>query len=181
MGNMTGIQYKLLQMEDIDLTFLKSFNRLQETTQVWFLEDNLLKVKEDYFIDEWNGAKKIEVILSLQNCLNTGGAVIGAFYKNELAGFANVEYDFFGSLKQYIELPFIHVSREYRKKGIGKGLFTLCCEMAKKLGAQKLYIAAHPSTESQHFYRKLGCMPALEINEKIFQKEPFDIQLEFKL
>lgn len=178
---MTGIQYKLLLMEDIDFAFFKSFNRFQETTQVWFFEDNLLKVKDDYFIDEWNDGKKIEVIQSLHNCLHTGGAVIGAFFKSELAGFANVENVFFGSQKQYIELPFIHVSKEYRQQGIGKGLFTLCCEMAKRLGAQKLYIAAHPSIESQHYYRSLGCMPALEINEKIFQKEPLDIQLEFIL
>jgi len=180
-GNKLDIQYRLLHLEDIDITFLTGFNRLQETTRVWYVEDKKFKLKDDHFIDEWNEDKKRKVIHSLLECLHAGGSVIGAFLHNKLVGFANVENEFFGMSKQYIELPYIHVSREFRKQGIGKGLFSKCCEAAKKMGAQKLYIAAHPSIETQHFYRDLGCIPAIEMNEKIVQKEPLDIQLEFIL
>lgn len=62
--------------------------------------------------------------------------------------------------------------------GIGKKLFALCCQEAKRLGGNKLYIAAHPSIESQSFYRAVGCSPAEEVNERIFKREPLDIQLE---
>ena len=132
-------------------------------------------------MEEWTDGKKEQVIQSLQNCLKLGGAVISAIHQGEVVGFANIENLFFGSSNQYLELPYIHVSNEFRQNGIGKKLFHLCCEKAKQMGAKKLYIAAHPSIESQHFYQSVGCTYAFEINQKIYDKEPLDIQLEITL
>ena len=81
----------------------------------------------------------------------------------------------------YVELPYIHVSRELRGSGIGKRLFEICCKEAKLLGAKKLYIAAHPSVETQRFYKHRGCTLASEINTVIFNKEPLDLQMEYPL
>lgn len=75
----------------------------------------------------------------------------------------------------FTELPYIHVSQEYRRKGIGKTLFSMCCDLAKQMNASKLYIAAHSSVESQSFYRALGCILAKEINDDILAKEPLDL------
>ena len=52
---------------------------------------------------------------------------------------------------------------------------------ARQLGADKLYISAHSSKESQAAYRALGCAPAEEVNEKLAAVEPFDVQMEYKL
>ncbi len=49
------------------------------------------------------------------------------------------------------------------------------------MGADKLYISAHSSKESQAAYRALGCSFAEEINEKLAAAEPFDVQLEYRL
>lgn len=172
------IMIKVLSLEDLKHTFLSNFNRYQVTDQVLFKENNQYKLKSDHFIDDWDGDKKALVIDELRTCIMEGGTVIGAFECEILAGFANIESRLFGSKMEYLELPYIHISSERRGYGIGKKLLETCCEEAKRLGAAKLYIAAHPSVESQGFYRAMGCREAVEINEKIMSREPLDIQLE---
>ncbi|QED46571.1 GNAT family N-acetyltransferase [Cytobacillus dafuensis] len=172
------IQFKVLTIHELSPTLLTTFNRYQETNYVCFKANDQFIIKADYFVEHWDDEKKYQVILELQNCVQANGTVTGAFSDRKLIGFANVEGELFGNNKEYLELPYIHVSNEYRNSGIGKKLFQICCEKAKQMGAKKLYIAAHPSVETQHFYKAVGCTHALEINQKILNKEPLDIQLE---
>ncbi|ANX14315.1 hypothetical protein ABE41_020055 [Fictibacillus arsenicus] len=169
---------KVLSLNDLHDTFLSEFNRYQVTNQVLYMENHQYKLKYDHFIDDWDDNKKAQVIHDLRICIDQGGRAIGAFDVSGLAGFANIDGCLFGTKTEYAELPYIHISSERRGCGIGKILFEKCCEEAKKLGARKLYIAAHPSVESQGFYKAMGCDGAVEINEKILSREPLDIQLE---
>ncbi len=172
------ISYKVLELTDISDGLLNSFHRYQETKNVWYLEEDEFNTKEDYFIDDWSDDNKKLVIQDLRLCAANGGFVAGAYEGKELVGFASVESERFGSKHQYVELPYIHVSSEVRGLGIGKKLFEICCRESKRLGAVKLYIAAHPSIESQAFYKAAGCKRAVEINDDILKREPLDIQLE---
>ena len=54
-------------------------------------------------------------------------------------------------------------------------------EEAKQSGADKMYISAHSSKESQAAYKALGCVHAIEINRKLAEEEPCDVQLEYVL
>lgn len=170
--------YKELSLIDIQDDFLSTFNRYQETQQVMVQQQGHLITKDDSFIDDWDYAKKSFVIQSLRSCIYAGGIVIGVFRELQLIAFANVERTRFGTNNDYVELSYIHVSHELRGGGIGKQLFAVCCVKAKQLGARKLYIAAHPSIETHHFYERLGCMLAIEINTHILSKEPLDLQME---
>ena len=60
-------------------------------------------------------------------------------------------------------------------------IFYKACEEAKRLGADKLYISAHSSKESQAAYKAIGCVHAEEINQKLAEEEPCDVQLEYVL
>ena len=84
-------------------------------------------------------------------------------------------------MKSYAQLVCFQVSEEYRRQGVGRKLFSMACEEARRLGADKLYISAHSSKESQAAYRALGCSFAEEINEEVAAEEPFDIQMEYRL
>ncbi|MCD4712627.1 MAG: GNAT family N-acetyltransferase, partial [Clostridiales bacterium] len=108
-------------------------------------------------------------------------AVFGAFEENRLVGFASVENEYFGSKNEYLQLSSIHITNGSRGSGIGKKLFQLACESAKKSGAKKLYISAHSSKESKAFYDALGCVEAVEYNEKLVEMEPYDCQMEYLL
>ncbi|HSO57317.1 MAG TPA: GNAT family N-acetyltransferase [Paenisporosarcina sp.] len=173
--------YKELSIGELQDDFLSSFNRFQETHQVLVTYQDELIMKKDYFVDDWNHEMKSAVVHSLRYCIQAGGSVIGVYRERELIAFANVENAKFGTNSEYVELPYIHVSKELRGRGIGKRLFEICCEKAKQLGAEKLYIAAHPAVETQHFYKQMGCTLALEINPQILNKEPLDLQLEYSL
>lgn len=176
-----NIDYKEVPQQHLGEDFLQDFNRFQETHRVWFLDGDVIHLKDDHFIENWDEKKKESVIQSLRLCLMNGGIVIGVFRERTLIGFASIEGEFFGRKKQYLELSYIHVSHDFRHCGIGKRLFEKCCKKAKQAGAEKLYIAAHPSEETQQFYRSAGCILAEEINEEIYQKEPLDPQLERRL
>ncbi|QHE54092.1 GNAT family N-acetyltransferase [Pontibacillus sp. HMF3514] len=175
------ITYKALQIDDMLPNLLKDFNRYQETNKVWYKAGVQYLTKQDSFRDEWNLEKKREVVQNLKQCIQRGGYVVGAFHNQKIIGFANVDVERFGSNAQYVELPYIHVSNEFRGCGIGKVLFKKSCEAAKRSGATKLYIAAHPAVETQWFYNSVGCTYAEEVNEAILRKEPLDLQLECRL
>lgn len=172
------MEYRVLTLSDLHSDLLNKFNRYQVTDRVWFQDKGQYILRNDHFVDNWNNEKKKQVIQDLRHCVTSGGSVIGAFKNLDLAGFANVEGELFGSHQEYVELPYIHVSNEFRGSGIGKQLFERCCKEAERIGARKLYIAAHPSVETQHFYRTVGCTFATEVNQQILAKEPLDIQLE---
>ena len=52
---------------------------------------------------------------------------------------------------------------------------------ARSLGAQKLYISAHPAQETQAFYHALGCVEAEEYHKELAESEPDECQLEYAL
>jgi N-acetylglutamate synthase-like GNAT family acetyltransferase len=176
----SNVVFRKLVLDDLSRSPLTEFNRYQKTIRILVKAENNLYEKDDCFIDDLNDEKKANVTNELRHCIQSGGAFIGAFNEGKLVGVANVENQQFGKFLDYVELPYIHVSNESRSCGIGKRLFYLCCESAKKFGAKKLYIGAHPSIETQSFYKDLGCTLAKEINEDIFNREPLDIQLEYR-
>jgi len=168
-------------MDEFDDTLLLNFDRYQETNQVWVQVGNQTVVQENHFIEQWGDEKKRQVVGMLRECTRRGGVVLGAFEGDNLVGFANLQPELFGSERQYVELHYMHVSAGHRDRGVGRRLFELCCIRARRLGALKLYVGAHPSVETQEFYRALGCTLAQEVNQRTFQREPTDIQLEYAL
>lgn len=94
MEKQLNITYRFLSLQELDFLFLKTFNRYQITNKVWYKDSQQYNIKEDYFVEEWNEENKKQVILSLQNCLQEGGAVISAKHQGEVVGFANIENEF---------------------------------------------------------------------------------------
>ena len=174
---------KELTLNDLHPDLLQYFNRYQEVRRCLRRENDKWVLKDIPFVDQWDEATKKEVVsVDLTNCLNSGGVIWGVFNeRHELIAFASLLSNFFGSENQYLQLMHIHTSNEYRNKGIGKELFKRCAEKARCFGAKKLYISTHSSEESQHFYEKIGCVDAQEVNEKLAEHEPYDRQMEFIL
>lgn len=178
---MGTISYRELEKDEIDMSLFACFNRYQDVSRCWRKENGEWTLKEIAFTEQWGLDEYEYLVKCLQNTVKTGGAVFGAFHNNVFVGFASVENQFFGSHKQYLQLSSIHTSYESRGMGIGKKLFSLACKRAKELGAQKLYISAHSSQETQSFYKVMGCVEAMEYNAKLVAEEPCDCQLEYSL
>ncbi|WP_226659012.1 GNAT family N-acetyltransferase [Pseudalkalibacillus hwajinpoensis] len=162
-------------------SILDSFERKQKTTHVLMMESNRLLEKEDQFEDDWTTERKREIVTHFKSTIAHGGVVILAEQEKNVIGFAVVESETFGERSTYRELSYIHISLPFRGMGIGRKLFIEAKKVAKQLGVEKLYIGAHPSVETQNFYKNMGCVIAEEINPAIYERETRDIQLEVKL
>lgn len=172
------VQYRALNISEIELELFRSFQRRQVVTDCWRKENGRWVIKSDPFIDDWD-EKEYEILVScLKNTAATGGLVYGAFADGELKGFVSVESAPIGSELQYMDLSSIHVSQDMRGQGIGKELFSAAKRFAGEKKAKKLYLSAHSAVESQAFYKAMGCVEAEEYNAEHVEKEPYDCQLE---
>ena len=176
-----NIVIKKLNPQDCTPEMLLHFNRYQEVKRCWRKIDSEWVLIDNPFIQEWDNERKSDVAKGLRHCINQGGVALGAFDNDKLIGFASMPNQSFGTNNEYIQLEMLHVSYEYRGKGIGKDLFREICDEAKFFGAKKFYISAHSSEESTGFYRSVGCVDAVEVNQRLFEEEPVDCHLEYSL
>lgn len=82
---------------------------------------------------------------------------------------------FIGKAKDQLQLKFLHVSRDYRKQGLGRQLFYLAWDTARERGAKRLYISATPSENTVNFYLSLGAVVTDEPDPELYNQEPEDI------
>ncbi|NLF82773.1 MAG: GNAT family N-acetyltransferase [Candidatus Gastranaerophilales bacterium] len=167
--------------KDFNEYSLDDFVRHQVVTECWRKVDGEWKLLPIAFTEDWELDKcRKEAVDILQRAEKDLISFI-AFQNGQGIGYITVNTRFIGSGKQYLQLEAFQVSEPYRGQGVGKMLFAKACEAAKEAGAQKLYISAHSSKESQAAYRALGCIHALEIIPWIADEEPCDVQMEYIL
>lgn len=144
--------------------------------------DGERKLVSEPFVDNWDEQTRIEIVeQDFKHCLLGGGSVICGEHDGKIVAFSSLTRQLFGSRSQYVDLMQLHVSFDYRGRGLGKALFAECVSQAKAWGAGKLYISAHSAEETVAFYRAAGCVDALEVNAEHVEREPFDCQLEYVL
>ena len=178
----TNIQYRKLDIADIQPNLLDDFDRRQEVTKCWRKLNNEWVLVNHCFVDDWGAKRKQELACrDIPNAMQNGGFCVAAYDHEKLAGIAVVKGGLIGSQKQYIEIYILQVDREYRRKGIGRELFLMCVGEAQKTGAKKFYVCANSSQESHAFYRAMGCVEAVETVPELFKNEPYDVHMEYAL
>ena len=178
---MNKIEYKELKTDDIYENMLEHYSRYQEIKKCYRKEAGKWIIKDIEFIENWDNERKAIEIPFFREVIKDGGFVFGSFDNNRLIGYAVLQNKKFGSKNQYIQLDAIQVSYGYRHKGIGKELFKMCIKGSKEIGVEKMYISANSSEETQKFYLGIGCIDAEEINKELFEKEPYDRHMEYRI
>ena len=173
-------EIKVLTYDNFRADSLDGFIRHQEVTECWRCIDGKWQLQPIAFTEDWDIPRLREEAADLLRTMDEGNPVIGAFDGEKVVGYAQLG-ERLGSRGQYIELVGFHVSEPYRGQGIGRRLFSAICDAARAAGADKLYISAHSSKESQAAYRALGCVPAQEADPVRMEKEPCDVQMEYDL
>lgn len=179
-----AIHYEKLNAENFNIHSLDRFVRHQLVKECWRNVNGqwkLVPAKPADLEENWTVEQCQEIAADVALHMENDQTAEGAFDGGELIGFITVSHNIFGSTAKYVELVCFQVSEPYRGKKIGKNLFKLACVEAKRLGADKLYISAHSSKETQAAYKALGCVHAAEINRKLAAEEPFDVPLEYAL
>nr|WP_246363910.1 GNAT family N-acetyltransferase [Halobacillus locisalis] len=157
---------------------LDEFVRYQRTEKVIAKANGKFVERTDEFEDDWTIEDKRRIVEHFSKVIENGGSVVVAEIDYKVIGFSVIEAD---SFDEYRELSYIHVSAPYRGMGVGKELMDETKKQAIILGEEKLYIGAHPSIDTQAFYKRAGCVPAEKINQSIYEREPRDVQLELSL
>ena len=175
------IHYQRLNADNFTGHSLDDFVRHQTVAECWRKTGSDWELVPNVYEENWSQAQCREIAKDMAHHINLDQTGFGAFDGERIIGFATVSHQIFGAKAHYAELVCFQVSEEYRRQGIGGKLFFMACEEARRLGADKLYISAHSSKESQAAYRALGCSFAEEINEELAAEEPFDVQMEYRL
>ena len=175
------IHYQRLKADNFTGHSLDDFVRHQTVTECWRKIDNDWKLVPNVYEENWSQTQCREIAKDVVHSIKFDQTGFGAFDGERIIGFATVSHRIFGATARYVQLVCFQISEEYRRQGIGRKLFSMACEEARRLGADKLYISAHSSKESQAAYRALGCTLAEEVNEELAAAEPFDVQMEYRL
>jgi len=175
------LRFEQLAKDNLNEYSLDTFLREQEVTECWRCVDGCWKLLPIAFTEHWDLNQLRENAAELLQGLSGELIACAAFDDDVIAGYISVGTEHFGSRGQYVQLVDFQVSQPYRGQKIGKRLFSMACDIARQLNAERLYISSHSSKESQAAYRALGCVLAEELNERLAELEPCDVQLEFRL
>ena len=74
-----------------------------------------------------------------------------------------------------------HVSRAFRRCGIGRRLVETVADYARGRGASALYASCCSAEETIDFYKAMGFRPSEQPIPSCVEDEPFDIQMECKI
>lgn len=175
------MKYISLNGENFNINSLDKFRRRQQVTECWRAENGVYALKRVTYTEDWSLSELRAMALKIIKSLERGCKAYGAVDGGEIIGFALLDNKLFGTNYKYADLAEFYVSEQYRRMGVGRNLFKLAADGAKKSGAEKLYISAHSAKEVIAAYMSYGCKFACEINAELAQKEPCDLQLEYEL
>ncbi len=171
------MEYRELRREEIAKIW--EIDRREVVENLYYVEGGELVLKpEHYDIPGWPPGEPERYTPLLEACFNRGGTFYGVFDDESLAAVMVLDSTLIGRDKDRLQLKLLHVSRDYRKMGLGRALYAKAVERARELGAKKLYVSATPSENTVNFYRSFGCVLADEVDEELFELEPKDVHLE---
>ena len=167
---------------DHDLTghSLDDFVRRRTVTECWRKTDNDREPVPNVHEENRSQAQCRKIAEEVVDHINLDRTGFGAFDGERVIGFATVSRRVFGTAAGYVQPVCFQIPEEYRRQGVGRKLFLMACDEARRPGADRMYISAHSSKESQAAYRAPGCTPAEEVNEELAAAEPFDVQMGYR-
>lgn len=174
----------LRHMEPHELERIGEIDRSEEISQSYVFRDGSLELRDAHWsVPRWSldGGGEHSVagkIAVWRPWLEQGGTMFGAFDGDALVGFAIYRPRLSPGMAQ---LAVLHVSRSYRRQGLGRALSAKVIEAARRDGARRLYVSSAPTEGTVEFYQSLGFQPAREVNRELFELEPEDIHMTMGL
>lgn len=156
-------------------TSLDAFDRFQEVQNVWRTENGRLVLRYVPFTETWSPERRREKAVEILSgrfiafCAFDGDAVVG-----EIMLIPELNED-------RLIIDSFHVSRAYRRCGIGRRLLEAAADYARGRGASALYASCCCAEETIAFYKAMGFRPSEHPIPSCVEEEPFDIQMECSL
>jgi predicted N-acetyltransferase YhbS len=165
---------RLLERHEIPAIW--SIDRREVITAIYTLVDGELTLQPAHFdMQGWPPGEAELYTPILESCYDRGGWFYGVFDAAQLVGVAVLDSRLIGAAHDQLQLKFLHVGYAYRGQGLGRKLFGLAANEARRRGAQHMYISATPSAHTITFYLRLGCRVTATPDPELFALEPDDI------
>ena len=129
--------YKRLDNSNFTVHSLDGFIRHQTVTECWRKIGGVWKLVPNAYEENWSQEQCREIAEDVVHHINLDQTGFGAFDGERIIGFATLSHQLFGAAARYVQLVCFQISEEYRRQGIGKKLFSMACEEARRLGADK--------------------------------------------
>jgi len=173
------IEYRLLAAHECER--MKEINPARFIKRAWRNVNGTMQWQEINWMDKEYPDGYDNHFEALKATFEGNGLVVGAFDSEGLVGFVSINRDVFGSKFSHVLLDQMFVDNKYQGRGIGKELFRISVEKIKEWNIEKLLISSSSSEDTLGFYRSLGCLDAVEINQALADSEAYDVQLEYDL
>jgi GNAT superfamily N-acetyltransferase len=168
----------IIEMKLDDSCKIREIDRSETIGLIYKSKDGVLEeIKAGHECPNWNEDNYQEIISRYEYELTSGGTAFGAFDGDKLIGFGVLAHKFRGRENNQIQIDLMYVTREYRRKGIGRQILDSLSKVAIEKGARYLYISSTETESAVQFYSSCGSTITSEIDEELFDKEPYDIHL----
>lgn len=142
---------------------------------------DLEEIKAGHECPNWIEDDYQEIISRYEYELKNGGTAYGAYDGNKLVGFGVLAHKFRGKENNQLQIDLMYVTKEFRRQGIGRQILNALSEVAIEKGAKYLYISSTETESAVKFYSSYGSTFAIEVDNELFEKEPYDIHMLKKL
>lgn len=165
------IRIELLSTENFNMNSLDNYQRKQDVKKVYRKHNGEYILVDCIYTEDWNVEKRRSVAKDISS---DDYITYLAIDNDEVVGFIGLKKDL---VEPYMILDLMQVSAAYRGQGIGRKLFDVGKEVARKAGAEALYISACSSEETIAFYKAMGAELTDCPIEEIAEDEPYDLQM----
>ena len=165
------IRIELLSAENFKPDSLDNYLRKQDVKKVYRKHNGEYILVDCVYTEDWD----IEERRSVARDISSDDYITYLAVENdEVVGFIGLKKDPVGT---YMILDQMQVSAACRGQGIGRKLFDVGKEEARKAGAEALYISACSSEETIAFYKAMGAKLAEHPIKEMADDEPYDLQM----
>ena len=169
------IEIKQADRSNFTESSMDSFDRFQEVHHVYRPENGSLVLKEHPFTETWSPERKREKAAEI---LSGRYVTFCAFDDDTVIGEIMLIPELNGNR---LIIDSFHVSRPFRRHGIGRRLLDAAADYARSRGANALYASCCSAEETIRFYLAVGFRPSEHPIPSFAEAEPFDIQMECSL
>jgi ribosomal protein S18 acetylase RimI-like enzyme len=117
-----GPTLKIWTIRRTKIKEIKNINRCEIINKIYYFDSGQLELKKEFYdIKRWEVNELERNIEHLYEIYDKCGFLVGCFEGDKLV-VAALDSEFIGEYRDYLQLYFLHVYSEYRRKGIGKKL-----------------------------------------------------------
>ena len=165
------IKIELLSAKNFRPDSLDNYLRKQDVKKVYRKHNGEYILVDCVYTEDWDMEKRRCVAKDISS---NDYITYLAIDNDEVVGFIGLKKDL---IEPYMILDLMQVSAAYRGQGIGRKLFDVGKEEARKAGAEALYISAYSSEETIAFYKAMGAKLTDCPIKEIAEDEPYDLQM----